>query len=355
MSKGTTRAEGALGARPAHARQDRRVGDHRAGLGLGRVRRHEGDRAARRRGRLRAERQQDLHHERPVRRHHRVHLQARRAGRRPEGPQESSHFVLDKGMPGLTQSKPMRKMGLHSSPTGELFLAGRRGRRRPPARRERGRAAKAGESGAKDTFPTERTGVAAMALGMIERCLELSVEYAQDARAVRPADRRVPAHPAEAREDGGRADERRRTWCSARSSSLASGKSMSFAEASAMKLYSAQRRDGGRARRGAALRRQRLHGRVPASSSSAATRRCCRSTRGTDEMQVSRDRARPALAVAARPLRSRRRRRRPRSRRRSSPAGRDSRRTGSCPTARESRPRRGRTRPGCGTPCRRRC
>ena len=31
-------------------------------------------------------------------------------------------FVLDKDMPGLTRSKPMRKMGLHSSPTGELFL-----------------------------------------------------------------------------------------------------------------------------------------------------------------------------------------------------------------------------------------
>src|SRR5581483_12000978 len=31
-------------------------------------------------------------------------------------------FILDKGMPGLTQSKPLRKMGLHSSPTGELFL-----------------------------------------------------------------------------------------------------------------------------------------------------------------------------------------------------------------------------------------
>ena len=27
------------------------------------------------------------------------------------------NFVLDKGMPGLTQSKPLRKMGLHSSPT----------------------------------------------------------------------------------------------------------------------------------------------------------------------------------------------------------------------------------------------
>ncbi len=31
-------------------------------------------------------------------------------------------FVLDKGMPGLEQSKPLRKMGLHSSPTGMLFL-----------------------------------------------------------------------------------------------------------------------------------------------------------------------------------------------------------------------------------------
>ena len=32
-------------------------------------------------------------------------------------------FVLDKGMEGLTQSKPMRKMGQHGSPTGEVFLA----------------------------------------------------------------------------------------------------------------------------------------------------------------------------------------------------------------------------------------
>src|SRR5437667_311847 len=31
-------------------------------------------------------------------------------------------FILDKGMPGLTQSKPLRKMGLHGSPTGEIFV-----------------------------------------------------------------------------------------------------------------------------------------------------------------------------------------------------------------------------------------
>ena len=31
-------------------------------------------------------------------------------------------FVLDRGMPGFEQSPPLRKMGLHSSPTGQLFL-----------------------------------------------------------------------------------------------------------------------------------------------------------------------------------------------------------------------------------------
>src|SRR3546814_539958 len=31
-------------------------------------------------------------------------------------------FVLDRCMPGFEQVKPLRKMGMHSSPTGELFL-----------------------------------------------------------------------------------------------------------------------------------------------------------------------------------------------------------------------------------------
>src|SRR5688572_14832346 len=31
-------------------------------------------------------------------------------------------FILEKGMPGLSVSKPMEKMGMHSSPTGEVFL-----------------------------------------------------------------------------------------------------------------------------------------------------------------------------------------------------------------------------------------
>src|SRR5262249_43615139 len=31
-------------------------------------------------------------------------------------------FVVEKGTPGFTQGAPLRKMGMHSSPTGELFL-----------------------------------------------------------------------------------------------------------------------------------------------------------------------------------------------------------------------------------------
>jgi alkylation response protein AidB-like acyl-CoA dehydrogenase len=88
-------------------------------------------------------------------------------------------FVLDKGMPGLEQSKPLRKMGMHSSPTGQLFLTDVRvGRDRLIGETEE--VAAGGREGAKATFAQERVGVAGMALGIIERCLELSVDYAKN-------------------------------------------------------------------------------------------------------------------------------------------------------------------------------
>jgi alkylation response protein AidB-like acyl-CoA dehydrogenase len=40
----------------------------------------------------------------------------------PPAERKIVQFVLDSGMPGLEQSKPLRKMGIHSSPTGQLFL-----------------------------------------------------------------------------------------------------------------------------------------------------------------------------------------------------------------------------------------
>jgi len=85
-------------------------------------------------------------------------------------------FIVDRGTPGLVQSKPLRKMGMHSSPTGELFLGDVRvGKDRLIGETEDIPA----RSGAKDTFSMERTGVAAMALGIVEQCLALCVDYAR--------------------------------------------------------------------------------------------------------------------------------------------------------------------------------
>lgn len=85
-------------------------------------------------------------------------------------------FILDGDTPGLTKSKPLRKMGLHASPTGELFLEDVRvGKDRLLGETED----LPSREGAKDTFAAERTGVAAMALGIVERCLELSTDYAK--------------------------------------------------------------------------------------------------------------------------------------------------------------------------------
>jgi acyl-CoA dehydrogenase len=86
-------------------------------------------------------------------------------------------FVLDRGMQGLEQSPPLRKMGFHSSPTGELFLTDVRV---GPDRLLGGEGdADAGRQSAKANFVTERAGIAAMALGVIEECLAVSVEYAK--------------------------------------------------------------------------------------------------------------------------------------------------------------------------------
>jgi alkylation response protein AidB-like acyl-CoA dehydrogenase len=88
-------------------------------------------------------------------------------------------FVLDGGMPGLEQSRPLRKMGMHSSPTGEVFVTDlRAGLDRLLGETEE--ASTDARDGAKGTFATERAGVAAMALGIIDRCLSLCITYAND-------------------------------------------------------------------------------------------------------------------------------------------------------------------------------
>ncbi|MGC7344997.1 acyl-CoA dehydrogenase family protein, partial [Mycobacteroides abscessus] len=72
-----------------------------------------------------------------------------------------------------------RKMGIHSSRTGELFFNNvRLGRDRLLGETE-DHGAGDGRDSARSSFSAERIGVAAMALGVIEECLRLSVDYAK--------------------------------------------------------------------------------------------------------------------------------------------------------------------------------
>jgi alkylation response protein AidB-like acyl-CoA dehydrogenase len=87
-------------------------------------------------------------------------------------------FVLDKGMDGLTQSAPFKKMGIHSSPTGQLFFSDLYVE--PDRLLGGGEGAQDGRESARSNFTTERVGIAAMSLGVIEECLSLSIDYAKN-------------------------------------------------------------------------------------------------------------------------------------------------------------------------------
>ncbi|NMN94310.1 acyl-CoA dehydrogenase family protein [Antrihabitans stalactiti] len=89
-------------------------------------------------------------------------------------------FVLDKGMEGLTQPPAFKKMGMNSSPTGELFFDNVRvGKDRLLGETEDHKSGD-GRDSAKSGFVAERLGVGALALGIIEECLRLSTDYAKN-------------------------------------------------------------------------------------------------------------------------------------------------------------------------------
>ncbi|MEZ4223667.1 MAG: acyl-CoA dehydrogenase family protein [Polyangiaceae bacterium] len=145
-------------------------------------------------------------------------------------------FVLDRGMPGFEQSKPLRKMGMHSSPTGELFLSDVRvGKDRLLGESEE----RSYRTGAKDTFKAERTGVVAMSLGIVEQCLQSSVEYAKTrVQFGRPIGEFQLIQLKLARMEVARMNIQNLAF---RIIELArAGKAMTLAEASACKLYCAQ-------------------------------------------------------------------------------------------------------------------
>jgi alkylation response protein AidB-like acyl-CoA dehydrogenase len=192
-------------------------------------------------------------------------------------------FVVEKGTPGLEQSKPMRKMGLHSSPTGELFLRDVRvGVDHLLGESEN---AKEGRSGARATFSLERSGVAAMALGIVERCLELSLRYARErVQFGRPIGEFQLIQDKLARMEVARMNLQNLVF---RTIELAdAGRSPTLAEASAMKLYAA------RAAMEVALEAVQVHG-GNGYMAEYQVEQLCRDAKvlqiyaGTDEIQIS--------------------------------------------------------------------
>ncbi|MEO2169542.1 MAG: acyl-CoA dehydrogenase family protein, partial [bacterium] len=192
-------------------------------------------------------------------------------------------FILDKGMEGLEQSKPLRKMGMHSSPTGQLFLDDVRvGKDRLIGETE---DAAGGRSGAKSTFNTERIGVVAMSLGIIERCLEVCVEYAKTrVQFGQPIGQFQLIQNKIAEMEVARLNLQTLVFSQIERAAL--GKPSSLAEASAGKLYAA------RAAMNVALEAVQLHG-GNGYMAEFQVEQLCRDAKvlqiyaGTDEIQIS--------------------------------------------------------------------
>jgi alkylation response protein AidB-like acyl-CoA dehydrogenase len=145
-------------------------------------------------------------------------------------------FVLDRGMPGLVQSKPLRKMGMHSSPTGELFLDDVRvGIDRLIGETEDLPAG--GRDGAKATFMQERSGCGRDGAGDHRGVPAALVQYAKDrVQFGKPIGEFQLIQEKLARMEVARMNVQNLVFRTMEMG--AAGRTMTLAEASAMKLYS---------------------------------------------------------------------------------------------------------------------
>jgi alkylation response protein AidB-like acyl-CoA dehydrogenase len=84
-------------------------------------------------------------------------------------------FIVERGMAGVSVGPPFKKMGMRDSPTSEVFFDDvKLGSEHLLGGKEKG---KAGRGDTKDSLGSERSGVPAMAWGIIERCYDASLEY----------------------------------------------------------------------------------------------------------------------------------------------------------------------------------
>ncbi|MEU8638034.1 acyl-CoA dehydrogenase family protein [Amycolatopsis sp. NPDC048633] len=141
-------------------------------------------------------------------------------------------FVLDRGMPGFVQGKPFKKMGMMSSPTGELFFDDvRLGADRL--------LSSSGSSDARESFAAERVGVAALSLGIINECQRLCIAYAKSRKLWGQEIGRFQLIQLKlAKMEVARLNVQNMVFQTV--AKLRAGKRPSLAEASAMKLYSSE-------------------------------------------------------------------------------------------------------------------
>jgi len=96
----------------------------------------------------------------------------------PEPERGVATFIVERGMTGVTVGPPFKKMGMRDSPTSEVFFDDvRLGTEHLLGGKEKG---KAGRSDTKESLGNERSGIPAMAWGIIERCYEQSLAYVRE-------------------------------------------------------------------------------------------------------------------------------------------------------------------------------
>ncbi|MBX3509561.1 MAG: acyl-CoA dehydrogenase family protein [Hyphomonadaceae bacterium] len=84
-------------------------------------------------------------------------------------------FIVERGMPGFTTGKPFNKLGMRSSPTGEVFLDNvRLGKEHVLGQVD------AGFRMLVDSLDTERVLVGASTIGQAQGCLDEAVRYANE-------------------------------------------------------------------------------------------------------------------------------------------------------------------------------
>jgi alkylation response protein AidB-like acyl-CoA dehydrogenase len=95
----------------------------------------------------------------------------------PRKEQAVNAFIVERGTDGLSTGPPLDKMGLKDSPTGEIFLDDVE----VPAENLLGGEEKTSfRDQAKDSLGSERSGIAPVCLGIIEKCYEQSVQYSKE-------------------------------------------------------------------------------------------------------------------------------------------------------------------------------